>query len=142
MNNETVNEIVNDMVEVELVEDFGTVVETLTRMGLMNHKRKELYQTAHLLHRQGKYYICHFKEMLKLDGLEAELSEEDIGRRNRIVNILKNWDFINPVLDSYTENMVDRKRVGVISYTEKDNWDLIYKYRMGKLNNTFEQQDW
>lgn len=137
-----INEVINDMVEVELIEDFGTVVETLTRMGLMNYKRKELYQTAHLLHRQGKYYICHFKEMLKLDGLDVKLSDDDIGRRNRIIHILKNWKFITPVSDSYTENMVNRKRVGVISYTEKDNWNLIYKYRMGKLNNNVEQQDW
>lgn len=130
-----IKDIVNDMVEVELIEDFGTVVETLTRMGLINYKRKELYQTAHLLHKQGKYYICHFKEMLKLDGLDVKLSDDDIGRRNRIVHILKNWKLVNPISDSYTENMVNRKRVGVISYTEKDNWNLIYKYRMGKLNN-------
>lgn len=73
--------------------------------------------------------------MLKLDGLETKLSDDDIGRRNRIIHILKKWKFINPVSNSYTEKMVNRKQIGVISYTEKDNWNLIYKYRMGKRNN-------
>ena len=128
-----VEEIVDDMVEINLVNEdsFNTVKETLTRIGIMNKVEKKLFQTCHIFHRRGKYYICHFKEMMLLDGKPVTLNEQDIQRRNRIVNILFRWGFITPVNNDYMENMVRRDQIEVLPYLQKEEWELVPKYSIG-----------
>lgn len=128
-----VEEIVDDMVEINLVNEdsFNTVKETLTRIGIMNKEEKKLFQTCHIFHRRGHYYICHFKEMMLLDGKPVTLNERDIQRRNRIVNILVRWGFITPVNCEYMSNMVRRDQIEVLPYLQKEEWELIPKYSIG-----------
>ena len=122
----------NDMVEISLKEpdDFLKVRETLSRIGVASRKEKKLYQSCHILHKQGKYYIVHFKELFALDGKDTNLSENDIARRNTIVNLLDDWGLVE-VLGT-AEPAAPLSQIKVISYKEKSDWTLETKYNIGK----------
>ena len=122
----------NDMLEVGLKEpdDFLKVRETLSRIGVASRKEKKLYQSCHILHKQGKYYIVHFKELFALDGKNTNLSENDIARRNTIVNLLDDWGLIEVL--GKTEPSAPLSQIKVISYKEKSDWTLETKYNIGK----------
>jgi len=125
---------VDDLVEVELFEDddFLKIKETLTRMGISSRKEKKLYQSCHILHKKGKYYIVHFKELFALDGLPSNLSEEDIGRRNCIANLLDEWELCEIVdPEQIKEPMSSTKQMKILSHKEKDQWELCPKYHIG-----------
>ena len=122
-------------VEVSLNEqdDFLKVRETLTRIGVSSRKEKVLYQSCHILHKQGKYYIVHFKELFALDGKPSNISENDIQRRNAIANLLEEWGLVkilNPIL--MKDNIAPLHQIKIISFKEKDDWQLITKYNIGK----------
>ena len=122
-------------VEVSLNEqdDFLKVRETLTRIGVSSRKEKVLYQSCHILHKQGKYYIVHFKELFALDGKPSNISENDIQRRNAIANLLEEWGLIK-VLNKHilVDNIAPLHQIKIISFKEKDQWELITKYNLGK----------
>ncbi len=113
-------------------EGFRKVKETLQRMGVPSRKDQTLFQTAHILHKQGKYYICHFKELFALDGREAEITESDVSRRNLIVKYLVDWNLIAPVAESWTAPMGTPRMLKVLKYFERDDWDLQAKYNIGQ----------
>ena len=123
----------DQMVEVNLSEpdDFLKVRETLTRIGVASRKEKKLYQSCHILHKQGKYYIVHFKELFALDGKRANLSLNDVQRRNRIIQLLSDWGLITTVIDE-TLDIAPLNQIKVIAYKEKNNWTLETKYNIGK----------
>ena len=114
-------------------DDFLKVRETLTRIGVSSRKEKVLYQSCHILHKQGHYYIVHFKELFALDGKPSNISENDIQRRNAIANLLEEWGLIkilNPKL--LEDNIAPLHQIKIIAFKEKDEWDLIAKYNIGK----------
>ena len=122
-------------VEVVLVEedDFLKVRETLTRIGVSSRKERVLYQSCHILHKQGKYYIVHFKELFALDGKPSTITENDIQRRNAIANLLEEWGLIKVVnYDIMKDNMAPIHQIKIISFKEKDDWELVAKYNIGK----------
>ena len=121
------------MVEILLSEpdDFLKVRETLTRIGVASRKEKKLYQSCHILHKQGKYYIVHFKELFALDGKRANLSVNDVQRRNRIIQLLSDWGLITTVIDEVLD-IAPLNQIKVIAYKEKNNWTLETKYNIGK----------
>ena len=122
-------------VEVTLTEqdDFLKVRETLTRIGVSSRKEKVLYQSCHILHKQGKYYIVHFKELFALDGKPSNISENDIQRRNAIANLLEEWGLIKVInKDILVDNIAPLHQIKIISFKEKDQWELITKYNIGK----------
>lgn len=129
----TVEDVIQDMVEVQPIgeDGFRKVKETLMRIGLPAAQEKTLYQSCHILHRQGQYYICHFKEMFKLDGKASSLTDEDVSRRNRVVQMLMDWNLIQPVDQKMLEPLGRPGIVKVIKYSEKDDWSLIQKYAIG-----------
>ena len=120
------------MLEVTLKQpdDFLKVRETLSRIGVASRKEKKLYQSCHILHKQGKYYIVHFKELFALDGKETNLSENDIGRRNRIASLLSDWGLISII--GKTEPIAPLSQIKIISFKEKSEWNLETKYNIGK----------
>ncbi len=124
----------DDMVEVNLKEpdDFLKVRETLTRIGVASRKEKKLYQSCHILHKKGQYYIVHFKELFALDGKKANLSENDVQRRNRIIRLLSDWGLVEIVKDSAVLDAAPLSQIKVIAYKEKSEWTLEYKYNIGK----------
>lgn len=126
-------DVLNGMVEVQLLgeEGFRKVKETLTRIGLASRTEKVLTQSAHILHRQGQYYICHFKELLALDGLRTDLSESDTARRNRIVQMLVEWGLVKVIAPAVLEPIGAPNVVKVIKFADKDEWDLRTKYTIG-----------
>ena len=114
-------------------EDFLKVKETLTRIGISSRTDKKLWQSCHILHKRGKYYICHFKEMFVLDGLSSDISEEDLGRRNVIVKLLVEWGLVTAIDDEeYKEPMIPLSKLKIISHKEKVDWQLIPKYHIGR----------
>ena len=122
-------------VEIELLEDddFLKIKETLTRIGISSRKEKKLYQSCHILHKRGKYAILHFKELLSLDGLETNLSDNDIARRNTIVNLLEEWELLDIVDQNETEEpLVGLNQIKILPFKEKKDWELIPKYHIGK----------
>ena len=124
----------NLLVEVRLrsPEDFLKVKETLSRIGLASKKENILYQSCHILHKQGKYYIVHFKELFLLDGKQADFTESDIGRRNRIVALLDEWDLVELVdVQKIAEPVAPLNQIKIIPFKEKNNWKLITKYTIG-----------
>ena len=129
---ESVSFTKEQMLEVTLKEpdDFLKVRETLSRIGVASRKEKKLYQSCHILHKQGKYYIVHFKELFALDGKETNISENDIGRRNRISSLLKDWGLIDIV--GSTEPMSPLSQIKIISFKDKSDWTLQTKYNIGK----------
>ncbi len=123
------------MVEVGLKEeeDFLKVRETLTRIGVASRKEKTLYQSCHILHKQGKYYIVHFKELFALDGKPTNFSDEDTGRRNTITNLLAEWGLITiNDINSTAEPITPLSQIKIISHKEKSEWNLVAKYNIGK----------
>jgi len=114
-------------------EDFLKVKETLTRIGVSSKKEKKLFQSCHILHKRGRYAIMHFKEMFLLDGLESDISNDDIGRRNTIVRLLVEWNLIDVVdPDEYKEPQISLARLKIIPHKEKEQGQLIPKYHIGK----------
>lgn len=124
----------DQMVEVSLKEpdDFLKVRETLTRIGVASRKEKKIYQSCHILHKQGKYYIVHFKELFALDGKKANLFVNDVQRRNRIAQLLSDWGLITIVDASRVEDAAPLSQIKVLSYKDKGEWTLESKYNIGK----------
>ncbi len=122
------------MVEVLLSEpdDFLKVRETLTRIGVASRKEKKLYQSCHILHKQGKYYIVHFKELFALDGKRANLSVNDVQRRNRIIQLLSDWGLVTILKPDVATDIAPLNQIKVIAYKEKGDWSLETKYNIGK----------
>ena len=122
------------MIEVSLSEpdDFLKVRETLTRIGVASRKEKKLYQSCHILHKQGRYYIVHFKELFALDGKKANLSTNDVQRRNRIIQLLSDWGLITIALKETVADVAPLSQIKVLSYKEKGDWTLESKYNIGK----------
>tara|TARA_Y100000592_G_C5289990_1_gene230362 strand:- start:192 stop:605 length:414 start_codon:yes stop_codon:yes gene_type:complete len=120
------------MLEVTLKEpdDFLKIRETLSRIGVASRKERKLYQSCHILHKQGRYYIVHFKELFALDGKETNLSENDIARRNTIANLLGDWGLVEVKGDS--SSVAPLSQIKIISFKEKDEWTLETKYNIGK----------
>ncbi|RPH07857.1 MAG: translation repressor protein [Alphaproteobacteria bacterium TMED194] len=122
-------------VEVELPtqDSFLKIKETLTRIGISSRKEKKLYQSCHILHKKGRYAILHFKELFILDGKHNTLTEEDISRRNTIVNLLEEWELVKIVDPSKTKDPVaSLNQIKIISFKEKNDWELTVKYNIGK----------
>ena len=124
----------DQMVEVNLSEpdDFLKVRETLTRIGVASRKEKKLYQSCHILHKQGKYYIVHFKELFALDGKSANLSLNDVQRRNRIIQLLSDWGLITIKKPDSIVDVAPLSQIKVLSYKDKGGWNLESKYNIGK----------
>ena len=124
----------DQMVEVNLSEpdDFLKVRETLTRIGVASRKEKKLYQSCHILHKQGKYYIVHFKELFALDGKSANLSLNDVQRRNRIIQLLSDWGLITIKQPDIIVDVAPLSQIKVLSYKDKGGWNLETKYNIGK----------
>ncbi len=120
-------------VEIELKspEDFLKIRETLTRIGVSSRKEKKLYQSCHILHKRGKYAILHFKEFFILDGLESDISESDIGRRNKICKLLEEWGLV-VILDDDIEPMASMAQIKIIPHKQKEEWELVPKYHIGR----------
>lgn len=120
-------------IRIKQPDDFLKVKETLTRIGIASKKDKTLYQSCHILHKQKKYYIVHFKELFALDGKPTDFSDTDEGRRNTIINLLCEWGLIEVVDTNKTkEPLTPLSQIKVISYKEKDEWSLVAKYNIGK----------
>ena len=128
----------DQMVEVTLNEpdDFLKVRETLTRIGVASRKEKKLYQSCHILHKQGKYYIVHFKELFALDGKHANLTANDVQRRNRIARLLADWGLIAVVKAEAVEMVAPLNQIKVLSFKDKGDWILEQKYNIGKKGKT------
>ena len=130
----------NSFIEVILKEqdDFLKVRETLTRIGVSSRKEKVLYQSCHILHKQGQYYIVHFKELFALDGKEATIDDNDISRRNAIANLLEEWGLVKIVnRQVMTDNIAPLHQIKIISFKEKDDWQLVTKYNIGKKKTDY-----
>jgi hypothetical protein len=114
------------------------VRETLTRIGVSSRKEKVLYQSCHILHKQGQYYIVHFKELFALDGKEATIDDNDISRRNAIANLLEEWGLVKIVnRQVMTDNIAPLHQIKIISFKEKDEWQLVTKYNIGKKKTDY-----
>jgi len=113
-------------------DDFLKIKETLTRIGIASRKDKKLFQSCHILHKRGKYYIVHFKELFALDGKTVDIAEDDIKRRNRIATLLEEWDLLNIVVPENAKNKSSLSSIKILSFSEKENWELVQKYRIGK----------
>ena len=129
---EEVNWTQEHMLEIGLKEpdDFLKVRETLSRIGIASRKERKLYQSCHILHKQGRYFIVHFKELFALDGKKTNLTENDIARRNTIAKLLSDWGLVNIMGDN--EPVAPLSQIKVLSYREKDEWTLETKYNIGK----------
>ena len=134
MSEEITNWSSSDMLEVTIKQpdDFLKVRETLTRIGVASRKDKTLYQSCHILHKQGKYYITHFKELFALDGKKSTLVENDIQRRNTIALLLQDWNLIEVVNTSMVETKAPLSQIKVLPFKEKNEWNLVAKYNIGK----------
>ncbi len=120
-------------VKLNIDEDFLKVRETLTRIGVASKKDKILYQSCHILHKQGLYYIVHFKELFALDGKPSNFAEEDVARRNTISNLLAEWGLVTLVDKQKTQTPVaPMSQIKIIPYKEKDEWNLVTKYNIGR----------
>ena len=119
-------------VTIKQPDDFLKVRETLTRIGVASRKDKTLFQSCHILHKQGKYYITHFKELFALDGKNSTLTENDIQRRNTIALLLQDWNLIDVVNTTLVENKAPLSQIKVLPFKEKNEWNLVAKYNIGK----------
>jgi len=130
-----------DMLEVTLNEpdDFLKVRETLTRIGVASRKEKKLYQSCHILHKQGRYYIVHFKELFALDGKHANLTVNDVQRRNRIIQLLCDWGLITVLNADKITDIAPLNQIKVLAYKDKGDWILEQKYNIGKKGKTQEE---
>jgi hypothetical protein len=125
----------NSIIEVKLKEDddFLKIRETLTRIGIASRKDMKLYQSCHILHKQGRYYIVHFKELFALDGKPTNFDESDVSRRNTIVNLLNEWGLVELVDETKSQEPVaSLSQIKVLSYGDKDKWELVAKYNIGR----------
>ena len=113
-------------------DDFLKVRETLSRIGVASSKDKVLYQSCHILHKQGRYFIVHFKELFALDGKQADITDNDIERRNTIANLLSDWGLLKIITPDLHENKAPLSQVKIISFKDKEDWDLQSKYNIGK----------
>lgn len=129
------NETLENLIEVKIAEeeDFLKIKETLTRIGVASRKEKKLYQSCHIFHKQGKYYIVHFKEMFAIDGKPSNFTDEDKGRRNKIAELLQDWGLLK-VVDSnrVKEPLASMSQIKIINHKEKNEWTLEAKYNMGR----------
>ena len=131
--------MIDNMIEVKLTseDDFLKVRETLTRIGIASRKDKILYQSCHILHKQGKYYIVHFKELFALDGKPSNFEEADIGRRNAITNLIAEWGLVTIVDPNKTkEPVAPLSQIKILPHKEKNEWELVAKYNIGRKSNT------
>ena len=130
----------DQMIEITLNEpdDFLKVRETLTRIGVASRKEKKIYQSCHILHKQGRYYIVHFKELFALDGKHANLTQNDVQRRNRIIQLLSDWGLITITNISKITDIAPLNQIKVLAYKEKHEWILETKYNIGKKKKTEE----
>ena len=137
----TVNWSQDQMVEVILNEpdDFLKVRETLTRIGVASRKEKKLYQSCHILHKQGRYFIVHFKELFALDGKHANLTVNDVQRRNRIAKLLADWGLISIVSPDAVADIAPLNQIKVLAYKDKSDWILEQKYNIGKKTKPQEE---
>ena len=113
-------------------DDFLKVRETLSRIGVASRKDKILYQSCHILHKQGRYFIVHFKELFALDGKDADFSDNDLQRRNTVANLLADWGLITILNPEIHEDRAPLNQIKVIAYKEKNVWELIQKYNIGR----------
>ena len=123
----------SQMVEVTLQQpdDFLKVRETLTRIGVASRSERKLYQSCHILHKQGRYYIVHFKELFLLDGKNSDFSDNDIQRRNRITKLLSDWGLVSVVNEDLIEDASSISQIKILPHKEKEDWELIPKYSIG-----------
>ena len=135
-----VNWTSDQMVEISLGEpdDFLKVRETLTRIGVASRKEKKIYQSCHILHKQGKYYIVHFKELFALDGKHANLTVNDVQRRNRIVQLLVDWGLVEIINADRIQDIAPLNQIKVLSYKDKNDWILETKYNIGSKKKKVE----
>lgn len=127
--------LLDNLVEVKLTneDDFLKVRETLTRVGVASKKDQKLYQSCHILHKQGKYYIVHFKELFALDGKPTNISDDDISRRNTIANLMAEWGLVTLIEPEKSKDPVaPLSQIKVLAYKEKDEWELVAKYNIGR----------
>jgi len=131
----------DSMLEVTLAEpdNFLKVRETLTRIGIASKKDNTLYQSCHILHKQGRYFIVHFKELFALDGKDSNITSGDIERLNAIAALLQDWDLLKIVSASKAENKASLSQIKVVSFKEKNEWNLVAKYNIGKKVRPVEQ---
>lgn len=130
------SDVVAGLLEVRLKEreDFLKIKETLTRIGVASRKDKTLYQSCHILHKQGRYFIVHFKELFLLDGKQSTITDDDIGRRNTISNLLAEWNLVELVDDQKSTNPIaPLNTIKIVSFKDKGNWNLVSKYSIGKV---------
>ena len=132
----------DQMIEVTLNEpdDFLKVRETLTRIGVASRKEKKIYQSCHILHKQGRYFIVHFKELFALDGKHANLTQNDVQRRNRIIQLLSDWGLITVLNADNITDIAPLNQIKVLAYKEKGEWILETKYNIGKKKKPEETQ--
>ena len=132
----------DQMIEVTLNEpdDFLKVRETLTRIGVASRKEKKIYQSCHILHKQGRYFIVHFKELFALDGKHANLTVNDVQRRNRIIQLLSDWGLISVISPDNITDIAPLNQIKVLAYKEKGEWILETKYNIGKKKKPEENQ--
>jgi hypothetical protein len=131
---------IEDLLEVRLKneDDFLKVKETLTRIGVASRKDRTLYQSCHILHKRGKYYIVHFKELFALDGKNTDFEDNDLGRRNTIAKLLEEWGLVEIVKAEQAElPSAPLSQIKIISYKEKDEWELTAKYNIGKKREAY-----
>jgi hypothetical protein len=142
MSEENYNWSPESMLEVTLKQpdDFLKIRETLSRIGVASRKDKTLFQSCHILHKQGKYYIVHFKELFALDGKKATLIENDIQRRNTIAILLQDWSLLNIVKPEEAENKAPLSQIKIIAFKEKGQWNLQAKYNIGKKSTKEENK--
>lgn len=128
----------DSMLEVTLPEpdNFLKVRETLCRIGVASRKDKTLYQSCHILHKQGRYFIVHFKELFALDGKESNITDSDVERRNTITGLLQDWGLLKIVVPSKADRRVSLSQIKVVSFKEKAEWSLVAKYNIGKKPST------
>jgi hypothetical protein len=127
--------LVETFVEVRLTndEDFLKIKETLTRIGVASRKEKKLYQSCHILHKQGRYYIVHFKELFALDGKPTDFTVEDAGRRNAIASLLEDWGLVKVVQpERVSNNKAPLSQIKILPFREKNDWELVAKYSIGR----------
>lgn len=124
----------DSMLEVLLPEpdNFLKIRETLTRIGIASRKEQKLYQSCHILHKQGRYFIVHFKELFALDGKESNITSNDVERRNTVAGLLQDWGLLSIVHPTKAEPKVSLSQIKVVAYKEKDQWELVPKYNIGK----------
>jgi len=132
MENEDIFKGLGVEIKLNSEEDFLKIKETLTRIGISSRKEKKLYQSCHILHKRGRYTIMHFKELFEMDGLETNISDNDIERRNTIVDLLEEWELLKVIDEGFEdEPMANIGQIKILSYKDKGDWELIPKYHIG-----------